>query len=186
MCARPWASSIGYINASNTLLVLYTLTLVIGDFGFAIMGILALWQIQIPRFEKIPVGLLLCLGLVGAIFSLIRLQTMMRIWIRPADPAMDSLIQAKWTYLEVSVGVICGNLVFIKPLIHWVGSKAGLITLIRQSRSYDMEGVTSHSGIRKSVTMQSGDVKAMHDSRITDPDTKTKLVQIRSEDVESM
>jgi len=130
-CARPWTLTTGYINADNALFVLVSLTIIIGDFGFVIMAIFALYHVQLPIIQKIPVGVLLALGTVDGVFCTIRMAIRIQLWIDPSNTSnavTGNLSTLRWMFLEVAVALITANLVLTRPLFSLMAKKIGLVT----------------------------------------------------------
>jgi len=126
-CRLTWTRERSYINAVQWLLMLYSLAFIIGDLGFAVLSAILVWKLRIPKLQKIPLCILLTLGFIVVIFSIIRMETGIRIWLSddPLRISVESLTRARATMVEVSVGIICTNLIFTRPLFAWTYVKLG-------------------------------------------------------------
>ncbi|KAF2149668.1 hypothetical protein K461DRAFT_297115 [Myriangium duriaei CBS 260.36] len=115
-------------KASSILLILFSLTNILGDFAFMLMAIVALWAAKLPTITKISTIILLCLGSTGGVASVIRLV----ICLEPttlANYSKQNLDLLRWIVIELGFSVVATNLALIRPLFHAILSKLGLTNL---------------------------------------------------------
>ncbi|KAM7190213.1 hypothetical protein V8F20_009835 [Naviculisporaceae sp. PSN 640] len=110
--------------ASNTLLTIGLTSGVlscIGDVVIFLMPIPLLLKLKVDKKTRMGLVAIFTLGIFVVITSFIR-------WIAllgaPRDGFNSNQVQVGvWTYLEMSIGVTCGNLPFLAPLVGCVGPR---------------------------------------------------------------
>jgi len=122
-CPRAYTQTRPYKRTVTWLSFVWSLPLILGDFGFAIIGLWALIKMQMRIREKIPIGAVLAAGIVVGVFSTIRTAYVIKTFIDPTQARLDLIREARWIFLEVAVGIIVANVVFFRPLFSFLVNK---------------------------------------------------------------
>jgi len=149
-CSRAYTQTYRYQTTAIWFNNVLSLTLILGDFGFAIMGLQAMYHTQLPLRAKIPVGMVLAIGLVTGICSTVRMAYVIKIWHKPDNIQMDLENEGRWLFLEDAVGLLVANLVYLKPLFKWTSVKARSLYSSKRTMS---SFATSNHGV---LEMDSG------------------------------
>ncbi|KAF4549627.1 Hypothetical protein D9617_20g026830 [Elsinoe fawcettii] len=114
-------------TAATVLFVIFSVVTIVGDFSLALMGINALWHIQLPLPSRISACLLLALGSVGGVASSIRLAVV----LEPTDFArytQQSFTLLEWVLIELAVSVCAANMAMARMLFQKLMTRLGLMS----------------------------------------------------------
>ncbi|KAK2773197.1 hypothetical protein CKAH01_13615 [Colletotrichum kahawae] len=86
---------------------------VVTDFMIITLPIPKIWQLAMPRMQKIIIVGVFMLGFFTIAISILRLQ-----WLSPKpDETWGNVKPAMWSLAEITCGILCACLPVLKPLI---------------------------------------------------------------------
>ncbi|GAB1316449.1 hypothetical protein MFIFM68171_06659 [Madurella fahalii] len=117
----------------------------VGDIVIYLMPILPLTKLRIDKKTKLGLIGLFTLGLFTVIASILR-------WVAIINSHSVTALNSSqvqvgiWTYLEMSLGVVCGNLPFLAPMLGCVGPRKRSYYPTKRSRQEQFAGRALGSG----------------------------------------
>jgi hypothetical protein len=87
------------------------------DLMVAILPVKALWNLQIPKRQKIALVGILTIGWFVCVVSILRLNALIVLSKHPEDRTYYSAATAYWSAIEMNLGIVCASLPALKPLI---------------------------------------------------------------------
>ncbi|GAB7355587.1 hypothetical protein MBLNU459_g6055t1 [Dothideomycetes sp. NU459] len=114
------------------------------DWIYAILGLITLWSLNMPKVTKMWAGILLGLGAIGSIASLVRIR-----YVSGLEPTVHIFITAGhlalWSVIENGLGIAAVSLATLRPLFaRCLGSARN--TYLTPSRRTRTVGSTNHRG----------------------------------------
>ncbi|GAB7339903.1 hypothetical protein MBLNU457_6431t1 [Dothideomycetes sp. NU457] len=103
------------LGATSTLLAAIT------DLVFAVLAVVAIWNMMLPRHEQIVAAALLVMGTAGGVISLIRFAAVIH-RVDMQHSIVLSILVARWSILELGLGISAASLATLRPLSKkWFG-----------------------------------------------------------------
>lgn len=97
------------LGATSTLLAALT------DLVFAVLSVVAIWNMMLPRHEQIVAAALLVMGTAGGVISLIRFAAVIH-RVDMQHSIVLSILVARWSILELGLGITAASLATLRPL----------------------------------------------------------------------
>ncbi|PVI03907.1 hypothetical protein DM02DRAFT_695026 [Periconia macrospinosa] len=91
----------------------YISTSIISDLFLSLMPLTFIYRLHRPKFERVVVGILMCLGLIATATAIIRMTNMVY-QNRFGDRLRNQLILAMWCMLEEVLGVTAASIPYLK------------------------------------------------------------------------
>ncbi|KAH8888969.1 hypothetical protein GQ53DRAFT_723745 [Thozetella sp. PMI_491] len=89
---------------------------ILQDFIIYILPVKRLWEIQLPRKQRIALIIVFVIGGFVCLTGILRLQSLTMASVSK-DPTWDNYGAAIWSSIESNIGIVCASLVHFKPLI---------------------------------------------------------------------
>ncbi|KAK4184312.1 hypothetical protein QBC35DRAFT_59500 [Podospora australis] len=114
---RAWHPEIDGTCFNQVALYLANAGLNIGqDLIIYVLPVKTLWQLQLPRKQRIALILVFVVGAFVCITGILRLESLTMASVSK-DPTWDNYPAAIWSSIESNVGIVCASLAHLKPLV---------------------------------------------------------------------
>ncbi|CAG5181650.1 uncharacterized protein ALTATR162_LOCUS9790 [Alternaria atra] len=90
---------------------------IVTDLLVAVLPVKAIWDLQIPKMQKIAVTIILTLGWFVCIVSILRLHALVVLAQHPEDTTWYSTATAYWSTIEVNLAIVCASTPALKLLV---------------------------------------------------------------------
>ncbi|KAF2016638.1 hypothetical protein BU24DRAFT_492692 [Aaosphaeria arxii CBS 175.79] len=87
------------------------------DLLVAILPIKAIWDLQLPKKQKIALVFILTIGWFVCVVSILRLHALVELAQNPQDTTWYSTATAYWSAIEVNLGIVCASTPALKALV---------------------------------------------------------------------
>ncbi|KAH8646489.1 hypothetical protein BGZ60DRAFT_553806 [Tricladium varicosporioides] len=89
---------------------------IVTDVGIFLVPLPAVIRLQMPMRQKLSLVGIFAIGFLVCLISILRIRTL-KVAADTKDPTWDNEAAATWSILELNIGIICGCLVCLKPLV---------------------------------------------------------------------
>lgn len=145
---RAWHPEIEGTCFNQVALYLANAGLNIGqDLIIYILPVKTLWQLQLPKKQRIALVIVFVIGAFVCITGILRLESLTMASVSK-DPTWDNYPAAIWSSIESNVGIVCASLAHLKPLVARYAPALLSIqrtTRLPDERSGPTEGNSNHT-----------------------------------------
>ncbi|RYO89653.1 hypothetical protein DL766_008059 [Monosporascus sp. MC13-8B] len=150
---------------------------ILQDLIIYFLPVKTLWQVQLPRKQRIALIAVFVVGAFVCLTGILRLESLTMASVSK-DPTWDNYGAAIWSSIESNVGIVCASLVHLKPLI--ARYAPSMLSIQRTTRLPDeRSGTTENSKLRsmgRSTTSKNKPFGILTEMELEDNDQAT-LVQ---------